>query len=141
LHIDGISLNYAPPKFSEIAGAPVTTDIGYSLAEQDTGITWVDGKKVYKRTFKDVSVVSSSTAGQTVNIQLIPAGVIDTYIKSEGICVLPSGNNTMYPLSDSDRSLKLSHLKNAGGNLSWQFRSDHPSETLIATVTVYYTKL
>jgi hypothetical protein len=68
----GVVCYFIPVEFEEVAGAPTSTDIGYSLAEQDTGTTWSDRKKIYKKTYvHDVATFSSVETSITLDLPAI----------------------------------------------------------------------
>jgi hypothetical protein len=127
LHVDGINLQYAPPKFSEIAGAPVTTDVGYSLAEQDTGTTWVDGKSIYKRTWQ---ITTPAALGTTELTNLTNTGNIHTIVKHEGILVLHNGSTLTFG------RVIYGGTNNEIVRILFNVNRDGPSMNLVARVTV-----
>jgi hypothetical protein len=144
LTLNEASIVYTPPKFSEIAGAKVTTDIGYSLAEQDTGTTWVDGKKIYKRTFKDVALTNSSTPNTEVVVQILPGGIVDTLVKMEGYFVGVTGNVLIIPWTRPDTGKHVCVIKrvySGTGQIEIQGMSSIANEIFTVTPTIYYTKL
>lgn len=48
--------------------------VSYSTEEQDTGLTWIDGKKIYQRTFVKTNIAEADTevliaqVGSTLNV-------------------------------------------------------------------------
>ena len=66
-------------------------DVNYSLTEQATGGTWVDGKPIYKKTF----VVPIPSSGNSVNFQ---HGIsnLGFYVKAEGVIVGSNGVTTRF---------------------------------------------
>jgi hypothetical protein len=138
-------IKYIPPKFAEIAGASTTTDLGYSLAEQDTGTTWIDGKKIYKRTF---TVMSPSAINTTLQTPLYAAGVVSTPIKQEVImphstAAISVGNPHINSTDLVECAVTV--VKASGGELNCAVRlpSTSGASWISKTfyVTVYYTKV
>ena len=52
--------------------------INYSTEEQDTGLTWIDGKKIYQKTF-------AYEGNQTTNEHVIDNFYIDTLVDVKGV--------------------------------------------------------
>lgn len=49
--------------------------ISYSTEEQDTGLTWIDGSKIYQKTFTSSYVTVSGTNWQTTDIDVSGLGI------------------------------------------------------------------
>lgn len=65
--------------------------LSYSTSEQDTGLTWIDGKEIYSKT---VSLGNLPNAAQ----KTVAHGItnIATFVKVEGIAISDSGSG--FPL-------------------------------------------
>ncbi len=50
------------PSSGNIAGVIVNDGIHYSTTETPTGSTWIDGKPIYRKTFKGIAPLTSTTA-------------------------------------------------------------------------------
>ena len=109
--------------------------LNYSINEIDTGLTWTDGKKIYKKTisYTNSETIGSATGTNTYNI---PHGIsnLSTLIKVEGSksggYVLPHFNSeftggTIVTVDSSNIVLRVS--KDTWSKSIWYF-------------TLYYTK-
>jgi len=85
------SNNITQNTVSTLAGNKVVTSASidfstlsgnYSLAETDTGYTWIDGKKIYKRTVNFGALPNGTNKTVPLNI-----GNLDTYIKLEAVAI------------------------------------------------------
>ena len=107
----------------------------YSINEIDTGLTWIDGKKIYKKTitYTNSTTIGSSTGTKTYNI---PHGIsnLSTLIKAEGSksggYVLPHFNSgftggTLIYIVNGDIILRVTN--DTWSPSAWYF-------------TLYYTK-
>lgn len=68
----------------ELTLASSSGGLDYSTTEQDTGLTWVDGKKIYQKTFHKTNVSSGNTV-------LDDTLKIDSLISAEGMGVTSNG--------------------------------------------------
>ena len=121
---------------------PVVDTIGdYSTSEVDTGYHWIDGKKIYKKTF----VVSIPNSGEGINVTHNISN-LDLYIKYEGSIVWSNGNTT--------RAIPSSYIENGsflgGYHITCQLGAKTATTFGInygtafrggtAYITLYYTK-
>ena len=110
----------------------------YSLNETYTGSTWIDGKKIYKRT---ISVGTIPNAGQTTFD--ISSWNIDIPIKLEGFCYAPS-SKSMRPLPNIGANpVDSVRVDINNGNLLRVTTPSGASGWNVYTysyVTIYYTK-
>ena len=106
----------------------------YSLSEVNTGMTWVDGKYVYKKTLKYNSTSIANNTSINHNITGINRVVkIEAHIDDNGYHIaLPStANNSANDLGIRANSTVIQFV----GNDSWG-----ASATRYLYVTLYYTK-
>lgn len=126
----------------EVIYPQTISDMDYSTSEQDTGCKWIDGKKIYKKTY----VVSLPSSGSSISVN---HGIsnLSSYIKAEGVAVFSNGLATrflpcFYVESDGNLSNRYS-FSIYGGSTSAQtfilsFGSGYQGGT--AYVTLWYTK-
>lgn len=108
----------------------------YSETEIDTGYTWIDGKKIYKKTIKSTSGL---TAGSSVTIN---HGItnLDIVVNFEGIFV---GSTGTFPLPHGAPT-----TNSFGGNVAMMWLANstnirvYSNYTASGTIyiTFYYTK-
>ena len=67
------------------------SDMDYSTSEQDTGCKWIDGKKIYRKTF----VVPIPSSGNLTSFQ---HGIsnLGFFVKSEGVAMGPNGTTARF---------------------------------------------
>ena len=75
----------------EIIYPQTISDMDYSTSEQDTGCKWIDGKKIYKKTF---SFTLANAEATTVNHGISNFGLL---IKFEGAVVQSNTKNVPIP--------------------------------------------
>jgi hypothetical protein len=132
LNVNHIFVSFIPPKFQEIAGAHTSTDIGYSLAEQDTGTTWIDGKKIYKRTF----VVDVATfTGTDIQIPLNNFTGVKQFVRMESFLIDKSAQG-IYPANFFE--INTSGTIIDAGSLNVHFSSISDVMYLIVRCGTYY---
>lgn len=113
---------------------PTNDEMGYSTDEVETGLTWIDGSTIYKKTVHLNSLPNASTSSYAHGIS-----DIDKIIKFEAFARNPSG--TLYALP---------HI-NLGNLVSGIYITVSKTEIYIGTgeidrssytgeVTIYYTK-
>lgn len=107
----------------------------YSLSEVDTGATWIDGKKIYKKTIDFGGEPNSNTQKR------VSAGIsnLDKVIKMEGI-MFGEDNWAIMPLTFYDVALETGYtLTFEGGNVCVERKNISVSVQQIY-VTLWYTK-
>ena len=75
----------------EVIYPQTISDMDYSTSEQDTGCKWIDGKKIYKKTFSFTLVNAEAT---TVNHGISNFGLL---IRYEGAVVQTDTKNVPIP--------------------------------------------
>ena len=108
----------------------------YSTTEQDTGFTWVDGKKIYK---KSIYTGSLPTAGGTTNID-IGVNNLDKIINLQGIVWYSNGITLPLPYASpaTNGTSSVSCGINANKQISILAGTDRSGAA--GYVTLYYTK-
>lgn len=125
-------------------GADAMSNQNYSTSEIDTGTTWIDGKKIYKKT---IDCGAEPEAGRATATNLnIPN--FEKAVKIEGIML--DSYNEAYPIPYCNASASGStnadyelQVVQASGSLTWQvwvIRGSYSLEITKIYVTVYYTK-
>lgn len=105
----------------------------YSLEEQDTGFTWIDGSAIYKKTINFGALPSSGNKIVAHNITGFGALVdmkamlYDTNASRYKLLNLPQGNNTDWIVLEVNNTNVYAYV---GSNFS----------NSTAYVTLYYTK-
>lgn len=79
--IDDNNVSYT----STFSSAKINSQNSYSTSEVDTGKTWIDGKKIYRRVITDTAP-SASTEGTSVTKYVVLSSNIDVVTKFE--CIL-----------------------------------------------------
>lgn len=126
----------------EVIYPQTISDMDYSTSEQDTGCKWIDGKKIYRKTY----VVSLPSSGSSMSVN---HGIsnLSSYIKSEGVAVFSNGMTTRFLpcfYIGSDGSFSNQYYCSIYGgatdkqNFTLNFGSAYLDGT--AYVTLYYTK-
>lgn len=104
----------------------------YSTSEQDTGVTWIDGKKIYKKTINFGSLPNNTSKSVNTGISNM-----DTFITYEGVS---TNGITVFVLPS---------LRPFGTTLEigiWFSKTEVTIETgsdrtgFSAYITIYYTK-
>lgn len=113
--------------------------INYSTDEQDTGLTWIDGKKIYQKTFvKD----STNASGTLVTIDASALN-IDTCINTYGTFdrIISAGKLTCIFNSYEDSGLH-SHLAYSDYNnmINFSITLFQGEATSTQNITILYTK-
>ena len=68
----------------------------FAVSEIDTGETWIDGKKIYRRTYITTDLVSQSS---TLTISMPLTGIADTlWIDQQNSFIRSKGGEQVYPL-------------------------------------------
>ena len=106
----------------------------YSLSEVDTGATWIDGKKIYKKTI-DFGAEPSANTEKTVNANISNLGKV---IKLEGIGFDNSGSSMPLPYTKAGSSNGY-ELSFYDGKVAIERAGVSVSMTQIY-VTLWYTK-
>ena len=105
----------------------------YSLSEQDTGCTWTDGKKIYRKTIAFASLSNSSSVSARHNISGLAEIIKITGISCQSnnrwrILNMPAGNDSgQWTIVEVDTTTVYVYSGNNQTNQS-------------AKVTLYYTK-
>lgn len=71
----------------------------YSTTEQDTGLTWVDGKHIYQKSIFVDGAVSVSTSAITVSSSYFDVSIVDTFISASAIRLTGSQGTCSTPAS------------------------------------------
>lgn len=109
--------------------------MSYSTSEQDTGKRWIDGKKIYQKTFSNAITLD----GTTKNMKVAHSLSIDKAIRCEAIVspsdnssciILPVGYDTTYTTTASADKTYLYVNRTAADGYSGQK----------VTFTIWYTK-
>lgn len=126
-------------------GADALSNFSYSTSEIDTGTTWIDGKKIYKKTFTKTTAISSSNSTSSYQIAL---GVenIDTIVNFEAITKRETNTTALedytaaleFHYGDSQYRT-LSILVSGNISVEWSLFGFNGS-TLYDYITIYYTK-
>lgn len=116
---------------------PAGGGVDYSLSEQDTGLKWIDGKKIYQKT------ISFTVAGEGYVSN--PTGItgIDTLIKHEEIGRITDFvvNGTAYnnpPICTYSVAMMYAFQ---GGELYADYRATPEAVGATFYITVWYTKV
>ena len=104
----------------------------YSTSEQDTGLTWIDGKKIYQKT------INCGTLPNTTSKDISLGFTIGTLIDLKGFCYSSSGTTFPVPLAQSNSDNILIWLLSGKQSLRIKTESDRSAYTCYATL--YYTK-
>ena len=75
----------------EVIYPQTISDMDYSTSEQDTGCKWIDGKKIYKKTF---SFILADAGATTVNHGISNFGLL---IRYEGVVAQSGTKNVPIP--------------------------------------------
>jgi hypothetical protein len=92
----------------------------YSLEEIETADTWLDGKKIYKKT--SVDVLTTSVAGTIVYTHSVPG--VTGLIKSECTIKLATGNwiaGNLFDYQDGSAKIRLTTVRNSDNELKTYF--------------------
>ena len=102
------------------------SNISYSTSEQDTGIKWIDGKKIYQKTLTGTVTEENNTIYTDSNIKMIlSSGIIDFGEERHSINVYDDGGYCgLVRQKNSDIQL----IKRKWGNASYY-------------ITIQYTKI
>ena len=75
----------------EVIYPQTISDMDYSTSEQDTGCKWIDGKKIYRKTF----VVPIPSSGNLTSFQ---HGInnLGFFVKSEGVAMGSNGTTARF---------------------------------------------
>lgn len=106
----------------------------YSLSEADTGATWIDGKKIYKKTV-NFGAEPSANQEKTVNANI---SNLDKVIRLEGIGFDNSGSSMPLPYAKAGTSNNY-ELSFYQGKVAIEVGSVSVGMTQIY-VTLWYTK-
>lgn len=126
-------------------GADAMSNQNYSTSEIDTGTTWIDGKKIYKRTF---DCGNPPAAGMTNNIDINVTN-FEKAVKIEGIMFDSSNEAFPLPFIDSSFSntngnyeVEVYQIQGSGAWQIWVSRGNANADLGITKVyvTLYYTK-
>jgi len=126
-------------------GADAMSNQNYSTTEIDTGTTWIDGKKIYKKT---IDCGAPPATGQTKNIDINVAN-FEKAIKIEGIMFDNSNEAFPLPFIDSSFSntngnyeVEVYQIQGSGTWQIWVSRGNANADLGITKVyvTLYYTK-
>lgn len=104
----------------------------YSTSEQDTGITWIDGKKIYKKTINFGSLPNN--ASKSVNTGI---SNMDTFITYEGVSTNGTTVFVLPSLRPFGATLEIGIWFNKT-EVTIEAGSDRTGFS--AYVTLYYTK-
>lgn len=66
--------------------APSGNRINYSLTEQDTGLTWVDGSKIYQRTYYTTNPLQITNSGTNITSYVDNFSTMNLIIEAKGVC-------------------------------------------------------
>lgn len=115
----------------------------YSLSEVDTGATWIDGKKIYKKTI-DCGAEPASDSSKYVPIN-IPN--FEKAVKIEGIAFDDFNDSApmpfAHPWSGADYSVQVADF-HQGDESEWKIRIERGNVSRDFTkiyITLYYTKM
>lgn len=132
---DGSSYTLADTK----ARAEIGKLTAYSTTEQDTGKTWIDGKKIYRRCFRFNLPAPNSLIEVATGIA---AESIDTVTCFDTVIKNPEGGGRTYwwtPEYIASGNTVNIFLKNGGAAFSVQ--NGTWSATSIVSITLEYTKV
>lgn len=126
-------------------GADAMSNQNYSTSEIDTGTTWIDGKKIYKKT---IDCGAPPSAGLTNNIDINVTN-FEKAVKIEGI--MYDSSNEAFPLPYCDSSFSNTNgnyevdvykIQGSGAWQIWISRGNANANLGITKiyVTLYYTK-
>ena len=112
--------------------------ISYSTQEQDTGLTWIDGKTVFQKT-----ISQTKSSGEQIEIS-ISSLQIDSLIDARGFISLSTGemyqlNNTYLTTSGTNGDI-LAFTTFSKNIIDIRLRSDKLSCGKTANITIQYTK-
>lgn len=117
----------------------------YSLSEVDTGATWIDGKKIYKKTFtKDVTIPSGNSSSSSYVIAI--GANIDTVVKIEAFTKREANSQFFEdytgPLNfwEGDNAYRSLYVTISGNiEVAWNL-TGYGDSVLHDYITLYYTK-
>ena len=109
------------------------SDMDYSTSEQDTGCKWIDGKKIYKKTFSFTLVNAEAT---TVNHGISNFGLL---IRYEGAVVQSDTKNVPIPrtLANLNYQIGLEGVTTTSFEIDVGTSGPRGKQ---AYMTLYYTK-
>ena len=124
-------------KKPEWADESVYTPANYSTSEVDTGVKWVDGKTVYKKTFTEITC-----PGQNLQVTVNHGLSIDTLVNVEAIAHNATGGvYRILPLISRQSATSQSVLAVDATTIIMNNGSNGDlNSDFIANVTLYYTK-
>ena len=117
----------------ESAPFDISTMGSYSLEEIETPFTWIDGKKIYKKTVDFGSLPNNTVKWVDTNVSA------DQFIKIEGLLSIQNGTFTNflpYPGTLQEYTIELS-IQGNRVRISTVRAWETPNQVY---VTVYYTK-
>lgn len=107
--------------------------ISYSTEEQDTGLTWTDGKKIYQKTLELENVTVPANGYETIDISALGAAHIitvgGTLATGESLPYLVKNGSDLNMVSVTANSATELFISRSGASL-----------TISASITVTYTK-
>lgn len=103
--------------------------LSYSTEEQDTGLTWIDGKKIYQKTFPTEFITVSGTGWETTDVDVSGLAISDI-IRGETLRDLTTRKGPLNVFQYSitaDNKLQIALNSNASG-------------LQLTDITLWYTK-
>lgn len=120
--------------------APAGSGVNYSTTEQDTGLTWIDGKKIYQKTFVEDS---TNTTGTTITIDVSSLN-IDKCVNIFGTFdrIVSGTGSLTYMLNCFEGTNLHSHLTYAdfNKNINYGITLFTGEATSTQYITILYTK-
>lgn len=132
-----------------LSGNKTTSDLGisspisYSTSEQDTGLKWIDNKKIYQKTFTG-TLTATSAVGTVVSTTFTVGASVDSVVFLQAAIKNPSGTTyQIVPTLDftNNRFLRISVDNYASSNQNTVFiQNAWFTSNATYYVTMQYTK-
>lgn len=112
---------------------PTNDEMGYSTSEVETGLTWIDGSTIYKKTIDFGALPNADNKNVAHNISNL-----DKVVKIEGIAL---AGNRAFPLPHVDPGDTITGIRITVEGAEIQIRTGIDRTALHGYVTLYYTKV
>ncbi len=112
---------------------PTNDEMGYSTSEVETGLTWIDGSTIYKKTIDFGALPNAADKNVAHNISNL-----DKVVKIEGIALAGS---RAFPLPHVDNGDVITCIRITVEGAEIQIRTGIDRTAWHGYVTLYYTKV
>ena len=135
---NSVKIATAEQEISDINSSLETTKIVYSSEEVDTGNTWIDGKKIYRKVVKTSNFAMNAT---NTELELTEIQNLDSIVCSYGNAHSVGGNNFIpFAMVEPTSTMILSVYSIANKVFLKKYRNTGESNFDYATVIIEYTK-